>query len=143
MTECDANRRLPSSQAFAYAPAASCRPRSGLTTFGSLLFGIVAVAVAGCGVSSDPASILVDPGAYSEFNCKDLVTRRAALMQRAQQLRDLQAKASAGTGGALIGTLSYRTQYETTMEDLKILERVAKAQNCALVTTYQSDQTIH
>jgi hypothetical protein len=132
------------------APLAVARPASssgwahGGLRWACLLLGVVAVAVAGCGSGNGLGLVLADPGAYSALHCKQLADTKASLTARQQQLRNLQAKASEGPGGALIGTMSYRTDYELVTNDLKNVEREAKAKNCAsLVPTYQSDQTIH
>jgi hypothetical protein len=76
------------------------------------------------------------------MHCKDLITQRNALITREQELRKLQAKASEGTGGAVIGAMAYRTDYETALTDQKIVEREAADKNCQYLPTFQSDQTI-
>jgi hypothetical protein len=128
-------------RAVARPAASSCRARGGLRC-AYLLLGIVAVALAGCGASNGLGSVLADPGAFSALHCNQLIDRKASLTKRQQQLRDLQAKANESAAGSIMGTLSYRTDYEMATADLKIVEREAKAKNCPLVTTYQSDQTI-
>jgi hypothetical protein len=89
------------------------------------------------------------------------------LVGRQKELRELMAKASEGSGGAVIGNLSYRPEYENMLGEEKVLRRAAAEKNCELPppasaavpaaatsgvpaasappstpTSYQSDQTI-
>lgn len=105
---------------------------------------IAAIALAGCGVTDSMGSFWVDPARYSAYRCKQLADEARGLAAREKQLRDLMSKASEGTGGALIGTLSYRGDYQTVLEQEKLVQRTAADKNCtqANTTTYTSDQTI-
>ncbi len=86
---------------------------------------------------------IVDPGRYSAYHCKDLVDRLKALTTRQTELRDLMAKASEGGGGTVIGTLSYRPEYEKDLGEEKVLRRTAADKKCALEPpTFESDQSI-
>jgi len=113
------------------------------------LIGILAVgALVGCGISEGGVGTLaLDPGRYVLYHCSDLVARLNALIAREKELRNLMDKAGESTGGALIGALSYRTEYETVLSDQKLVRRVAAEKKCDLgplgpPPTYQSDQTI-
>jgi hypothetical protein len=109
------------------------------------LIGLLAAgALAGCGISEGGIGTLgVDPGKYALYHCNDLLTRRDALVAKQKELRDLMDKASEGTGGAVIGALAYRTDYETALSEEKLLRRVAAEKKCDLgPPVYQSDQTI-
>lgn len=113
------------------------------------LIGVLAAgALGGCGVSEQGIGILtLDPGRYALYRCNDLVDRLKNLINREKELRNLMDKASESTSGALIGALSYRTEYETVLSDQKLVRRVAAEKKCDLgplgpPRTYQSDQTI-
>ena len=83
----------------------------------------------------------------------------AGIQQRQHDLSNLMARASEGGGGALIGTMTYRTDYEKAIDEEKVLRRVAAGKNCnlpppaptapippaapAVPTVLQSDQAIH
>ncbi len=71
---------------------------------------IVAAALAGC--SNGAGSLLIDPGRYSTYHCNDLATRWKELVKREKELRDLMDRADEGGGGAVIGSLAYRPEYE-------------------------------
>jgi hypothetical protein len=103
-----------------------------------------AIALAGCGMTDSMGSFWVDPARYTAYRCKDLAVEAKNLADREKQLRDLMSKASEGTGGAVIGTLTYRSDYQTVLEQEKLLKRTTAEKNCppATTTTYTSDQTI-
>lgn len=106
------------------------------------LVGAIAIACADCSLSSSAGTYIVDPGRYSVLHCKDLVAQWTTLSAREQELRKLQDKASEGTGGAFIGAISYRADYEAVLADKKLVQQEANGKNCSLVPNYQSDQTI-
>jgi len=51
-------------------------------------------------------------------------------------------KASQNGAGAVIGTVAYRTDYETVLAEEKLVQREAGEKKCELTTTFQSDQSI-
>jgi hypothetical protein len=102
-------------------------------------------ALAGCSLSDGVGPFIVDPGRYSVYHCKDLVDRLKVLLTREKELRDLMDRASDGGGGAVIGTLSYRADYEKTLGEEKVLRRTAANKKCELDAPhpgFESDQTI-
>lgn len=99
-------------------------------------------ALSGCG-GDGVGSLLVDPARYSAYHCKELIAESKNLANREKQLHDLMDKASEGGGGSVIGTLAYRSDYETVLEQQKLLKRAVAAQKCELVPAYNSDGTIH
>jgi len=123
------------------------RARSRLSVIG-LICGLAAGALGGCGVSEQGIGTLtLDPGQYVLYHCNDLVGRLKGLINREKELRNLMDKAGESTGGALIGALSYGTEYETVLSEQKLVRRVAAEKKCDLGPlgprpTYQSDQTI-
>lgn len=119
----------------------SHRTRVGLAC-ANLVCAVAAVALAGCGFGNGPGSLMVDPGHYSVMHCKDLIDQRNALITREQELQKLQDMASQGTGGAFIGNMAYRADYETALTEQKLVEREAREKNCEISHVYQSDQTV-
>lgn len=103
---------------------------------------LAAGALAGCGLSDGVSSLMVDPGRYSTYHCNDLVTEWKNLLNRETELRRLIDKAREGGGGTVIGALAYRSDYETVLEQEKVLQRAAAEKNCELAPAYKSDQTI-
>ncbi len=105
-----------------------------------LLGCLIAAALAGC--SNGAGSLLIDPGRYSAYHCNDLAARWKELVKRDKELRDLMDRADQGGGGAVIGSLAYRTDYESVRSEERLLERTAAEKNCNPTTQYQSDQII-
>lgn len=106
-----------------------------------MLAGILAAALAGC--SNGAGSLLIDPGRYSAYHCNDLAAQWKVLVAREKELRDLMDRADqGGGGGAVIGSLAYRTDYESVRSEERLLQREAAAKNCNSTTQFQSDQAI-
>lgn len=106
------------------------------------LGSLAALALCGCGMSNGAGSLLVDPGRYSAYHCNDLAAQWKVLVAREKKLRDLMAKAAEGAGGAVIGSLAYRADYNSVISEEKLLQRAAADKNCSFSTQFQSDQII-
>ena len=101
------------------------------------------VTLAACALDEGPGQFAVDPGRYQFYHCNDLETRWKALQSRESELRSLMAKAGEGGGGAVIGTLAYRADYEAVLSEEKLLQRTAAEKKCDVgPLTFQSDQTV-
>ncbi len=107
----------------------------------AMQLGLIGLVLAGCGPNG-PGSFLVDPGRYSAYHCNELAARWKALIARENELRGLMDKASESGGGAVIGSLAYRSEYETVLTEEKLLQRAAADKNCGFTPDYQSDHTI-
>lgn len=103
---------------------------------------LVAAALAGCGLSDGVGALMVDPARYDGYRCQDLYQQWNALLARQKELRGLIDKAGEGGGGTVIGALAYSGDYQTVLEQEKVLRRTAAAKKCQFVATYTSDQTI-
>jgi len=79
-------------------------------------------------------TLLIDPAHYSVYHCDGLVARLKALQARELELSNLMLRASEGGGGALIGNLTYRADYENAVGEEKVLRRVAAEKKCDLPT---------
>ncbi len=101
----------------------------------------LAGAAAGCSTSVD--TYLVDPGHYTAYHCTQLTDRLKELQTRENELRNLTDKASEGGGGALIGGMSYRANYEKAVGEEKVLRRTAADKKCAIdAPVLESDRVI-
>ena len=132
---------------------------------GPAAVGLVCILIAGtlvgCSMSDGVGPFIVNPARYSAYHCNALVSRLSELLEQQNELRNLMDKASEGGGGSVIGTLSYRADYEKALGEEKVLRRTAAEKKCALPptappaptasavprpsstpTSYQSDQTI-
>jgi hypothetical protein len=91
----------------------------------------LACALCGC-AGNDSGALLIDPGRYELFKCDDLATRWRLVSAREKELRALMDRASQTGGGAVVGSLAYRSDYETVLSDERLLARTAAAKNCPL-----------
>jgi len=121
-------------RAFAFSPR----------SFAVALLCLTAGALAGCGLGdgAGAGAMLVDPGHYSAYHCDELAARWKVLIAREAELRGLMGKASEGTGGSLIGSLAYRTDYDSVVTEERLVQRAAADKNCGFNPDYQSDHTI-
>jgi hypothetical protein len=109
----------------------------------SAFFVLAAATLGGCGVGTDGiGALMVDPMRYDGYNCKQLSSQWNALLAREKELRNLIDKADEGVGGTVIGAMAYRGDYQTVLEDKKVLQRTAAARQCQLTPTLSSDQII-
>lgn len=107
-------------------------------------FVVAVVALGGCSSlhTDGVASLAVDPARYEGYHCKDLVGQWNGLVAREKQLRNLIDKASEGGGGTVIAAVAYRGDYDTVLQQQRVLKRTAAEKNCELTPNYTSDQTI-
>lgn len=106
------------------------------------LFGAALAALAGCSMPDGAGSLLVDPGRYSAYHCNELAARWKVLIAREKDLRSLMEKADQGGGGGVIGSLAYRSDYDSVLSEEKLLQRTAADKNCDPTLQFQSDQII-
>jgi hypothetical protein len=106
------------------------------------LSSLAVIALSGCGLSDGAGAIFVDPGRYTLYHCDDLAARRKVLMARESELRGLIERAGESTGGAVIGSFSYRSEYDSVLAEEKLLQRDADEKHCSFTSPLQSDQTI-
>jgi hypothetical protein len=99
------------------------------------------VVLAGCG-SDGAGAIFVDPGRYTLYHCDELATRRKALVVRETELRGLMERASESAAGSVIGSLAYRSEYDSVIAEQRLLQRNAAEKNCSFASPLQSDQTL-
>ncbi len=126
----------------AWTQATAARRGRAFVGFRGALLGVAAVALAGCGMTDGAGSILVDPGRYVAYHCNELAARWKILVAREKQLRGLIDKANEGGGGAVIGSLAYRTDYDSVLTEERLLQRAAADKDCGFTPEFQSDQTI-
>jgi hypothetical protein len=107
------------------------------------LSSFAVLALTGCGLSTDGAGALfVDPGRYTLYHCDDLAARRKMLIARENELRGLIERAGESTGGAVIGSFAYRSDYDAVLAEEKLLQRNATEKNCSFSSPLQSDHPL-
>jgi hypothetical protein len=124
----------------ACAPRASSAPAGWYGALSSLAL-LALVVLAGCG-SDGAGAVFIDPGRYTLYHCDELATRRKALIAREAELRGLMERASESAAGSVIGSLAYRSEYDSVIAEQKLLQRNATEKNCSFALPLQSDQTM-
>jgi hypothetical protein len=124
-------------------PAKAAVAHRGCHGWRGALSSFAVLVLTGCGLSTDGAGALfVDPGRYTLYHCDDLAARRKMLVARENELRGLIERAGESTGGAVIGSFAYRSDYDAVLAEEKLLQRNAAEKNCSFASPLQSDQTI-
>lgn len=110
----------------------------------ALALVVAAGTLAGCGstYSDGVGSLLVDPSKYDGYGCKDLIGQLTGLNTREKELRNLIDRADQSASGVVIGAMAYRSDYQTVLEQKKVLQRAAAGKKCQMAPTFTSDQTI-
>jgi len=103
------------------AAAVQRKPRPRLAWRGALS-SFAVLALSGCGMSDGAGALFVDPGRYTLYHCDDLAARRKALIARENELRGLIERAGESPGGAVIGSLAYRSDYGGVIAEEKLLQ---------------------
>jgi hypothetical protein len=107
-----------------------------------VLSSFVLLALAGCGLSDGAGALFVDPGRYTLYRCDDLAARRKTLATRESDLRALIERANETGAGSVIGSLAYRSDYDSVIAEEKLIQRNATEKNCTFTSQFQSDQTL-
>ena len=87
------------------------RKWAGIISISLLTAGLLS----GCATNDAATTFMIDPAHYSVYHCDGLQARLKALQARQQELSNLMVRASEGSGGALIGNLTYRADYENVL----------------------------
>jgi hypothetical protein len=116
----------------------ACVPR-GVSLLGVVAIGL-ASALAGC-TSNDSGELLTDPGRYAVYKCDDFAARWKIVSEREKELRGLMERASQSSGGAVVGSLTYRAEYDAVVSDERMLQRTAAEKNCGLAFQTQNGQS--
>jgi hypothetical protein len=112
--------------------------------FCSLLLGTSPI-MTGCGLTTDgPGTVFVDPGKYanSQYHCDDLILRWKELLAREKDLKGLIDKANESAAGGVIGSLAYRSDYDSVLTEKILVQRRAADLKCSVTSDYKSDNAI-
>jgi hypothetical protein len=108
-----------------------------------MLLAAVLLGVAACSTSSSvDVMLFADPGKYEYHNCDQILKAGNAVAEREMRLRTLIQKAEQSAGGALVGTVAYRGEHRTVVEELAVIENVSRRKNCLTPPTWRSSTAI-
>ncbi len=94
----------------------------------------------GCaGSDQTMGSLMVAPGAYSVYNCKQLSDAIISNDGSLKAQEELMAKAGTGLGGQLANAVGYRTDYLVYLGKKKELERAWRERDCKPVESKSVD----
>jgi hypothetical protein len=99
-----------------------------------LAAALAALTLTACAGNDDVAArMLVAPGKFALFNCKQLAQQAEDNAKRQQELEGLMARAGAGTGGQLISAVTYRPEYLTLRGEMEDMRQTAVDKKCDFV----------
>jgi hypothetical protein len=100
--------------------------------------------LSGCATPSDSSmTVFADPAKYQYSSCEQLANHRQTWTTKEQELKQLMDRAEQGAGGALVNVLAYKADYVAATEELKLLERAARAKHCSSPENWSSSSAIH
>lgn len=107
------------------------------------MLALAVFSVAGCSTSSNvDVMLFADPGKYEYHTCDQILNAGRSVAAREEKLRELIHKAEQGTGGGVVGTLAYRGEYRTVVEELAVIDTVSRRKNCLTPPTWRSTTAI-
>ena len=98
-----------------------------------------------CGLTTDgPGAVFVDPGKYANSLSlqRRLVLRWKELIAREKELKSLIDKANQSAAGGVIGSLAYRSDYDSVLTEKILVQRRAADLKCSVTPDYKSDDAI-
>ena len=109
----------------------------------AMLLALILLGVAACSTSSNvDVMLFADPGKYEYHTCEQILKAGNAVAAREEQLRTLIQKAEQGAGGGLVGTVAYRGEHRTVVEELAVIDNASRRKNCLTPPTWRSSTAI-
>ena len=108
------------------------------TLLAAILFGVAACSTS----SSVDVMLFADPGKYEYHNCEQILKAGNGVAERELKLRTLIQKAEQSAGGGLVGTVAYRGEHRTVVEELAVIDNVSRRKNCLTPPTWRSSTAI-
>jgi hypothetical protein len=107
------------------------------------VLAFVVLGAAACSTSNSvDVMLFADPGKYEYQTCDQILKAGHAVAAREEKLRELIHKAEQSTGGAVVGTLAYRGEYRTVVEELAVIDTVSRRKQCLTPPTWRSTTAI-
>ncbi len=112
-----------------------------------LLAGLLpCLLLAGCGSSAlqDQVgdSVWVQPGKYAFHDCLQAQNSDRGFAGRQRELEDLMSRAAQGPGGAAIGQMVYRTEYQQVLGERRQLAIVLAQKRCSIEGNSPSGRSV-
>ncbi len=100
------------------------------------VFGAVltALTLGDCAGNDDmTARMLVAPGKFVLFNCKQLAQQAEVNMNRQHELEGFMAQAGSGSDGRLVSAVAYRPEYLSLRGEMEDMRQTAADKKCNFV----------
>jgi hypothetical protein len=107
---------------------------------------LIAGTVSGCAGVGDETlggALGADPGKYVPYSCGDVDTAISSTTIRITELEQLIARASQGTGGTVMATIAYRSEYNQARSQLRVLKAAAAEKQCVVNSEYLSRRSVY
>ena len=107
------------------------------------LFALVLFCAGGCSTASNlDVMLFADPGKYEYHTCEQILAAGKAVATREAKLRELIQKAEQGAAGGLVGTVAYRGEHRTVVEELAVIDGASRRKNCLTPPNWRSSTAI-
>jgi hypothetical protein len=107
------------------------------------LFALVLFGAGACSTANNlDVMLFADPGKYEYHTCDQILAAGKAVASREAKLRDLIQKAEQGAAGGLVGTVAYRGEHRTVVEELAVIDGASRRKNCLTPPSWRSTTAI-
>lgn len=107
------------------------------------LLALVLVGAGACSTASNlDVMLFADPGKYEYHTCDQILAAGRTAVDREAKLRELIARAEQGAGGTLVGIVAYRGEYRTVVEEIAVIDTVARRKKCLTPASWRSSTAI-
>jgi len=107
------------------------------------VLALTLLGAAACSTASNvDVMLFADPGKYEYYTCAQILQAGNATAERELKLRALIQNAEQSVGGTLVGTLAYRGEYRTVVEELAVIDAVSRRKNCTTPPAWRSSTAI-
>jgi hypothetical protein len=79
---------------------------------------------------------------FEDASCEDLARQRENWSARKEELKLLMDRADQNPGGAVVNLVSYKGEYVSASEELKMIEIAARDKNCTSAERWDSNSAI-
>jgi hypothetical protein len=108
-----------------------------------MLLAAILFGAAACSTSNSvDVMLFADPGKYEYHSCEQILKAGNGVAERELRLRTLIQKAEQSAGGGLVGTVAYRGEHRTVVEELAVIDSVSRRKNCLTPPTWRSSTAI-
>ncbi len=100
--------------------------------------------MAGCANLSEETAnnLMVAPGKYDIYTCRELGPLIRTSAQREGELRGLMERAERGAGGAFVTAVAYRSDHLRARAELNLLNQTVAKKGCSSESLWSSERAL-